>query len=102
MACWTNEIEADVDASVVVGGQRALDLELFLQVRLELSVDVVDNSFVAVLLVNLVTVANGIDDGELEAHVGLLQLVSVRLQLHRRQVVWARLRLKARVEQRVH
>jgi hypothetical protein len=104
VACWANEVEADVDASVVVGGQRAFDLELLLQVRLKLCVNVVNNSLVAVLLVNLVSVANRIDNGQFEPHVGLLQLVSVRLQLHGGQVVRTRLqaRLKACVEQRVH
>lgn len=43
-----DEIEADVDPGVVVVEQRALDLQLLLEVVLKLSVDVVHNGFVAV------------------------------------------------------
>lgn len=42
-----DEIQADVDPGVVVVEQRALDLQLLLEVVLELSVDVVHNGFVA-------------------------------------------------------
>lgn len=48
MSCWGDEIEADVDPGVVVVEQRALDLQLLLEVVLKLSVDVVHNGFVAV------------------------------------------------------
>lgn len=48
MSCRGDEIEADVDPGVVVVEQRALDLQLLLEVVLKLSVDVVHNGFVAV------------------------------------------------------
>lgn len=48
MPCRGDEIEADVDPGVVVVEQRALDLQLLLEVVLKLSVDVVHNGFVAV------------------------------------------------------
>lgn len=47
MSCRGDEIEADVDPGVVVVEQRALDLQLLLEVVLKLSVDVVHNGFVA-------------------------------------------------------
>lgn len=46
MSCWRDEIKADVDPGVVVVKQRALDLQLFLEVVFKLGVDVVDNGFV--------------------------------------------------------
>lgn len=42
-----DEVQAGVDARVVVVVQRALDLQLFLQVGLELRVDVIHHVLVA-------------------------------------------------------
>lgn len=47
MSSWGDEVEADVDPGVVVVEQRALDLQLLLEVVLKLSVDVVHDGFVA-------------------------------------------------------
>lgn len=41
-----DEVQADVDAGVVVVEERALDLQLLLQVVLKLRVDVVHNGLV--------------------------------------------------------
>lgn len=46
VACRGDEVKADVDPGVVVVEERALDLQLFLQVVLKLSVDVVHDGFV--------------------------------------------------------
>lgn len=43
-----DEVKADVDPGVVVVEERALDLQLFLEVVLELGVDVVDDGLVTV------------------------------------------------------
>lgn len=48
VSCRGNEIKADVDPGVVVVKQRALDLQLFLEIVFELSVDVVDDGLVTV------------------------------------------------------
>ena len=48
VSCRGDEIKADVDPGVVVVKQRALDLQLFLEIVLELSVDVVDDGLVTV------------------------------------------------------
>lgn len=52
--------------------------------------------------VDLVSEAHGVDDGELEAHVALLQLVGVGLERDSRLVVLSGLTLKLGVEERVH
>ena len=66
MAVRRDEVEADVDPGVVVLGDVAPDLELLLEIRLELGVDVVDDRLEAVLLVDLVAVADRVAEGELE------------------------------------
>ena len=66
MTVRRDEVEADVDPRVVVLGDVAPDLELLLEVRLELGVDVVDDRLEAVLLVDLVAVADRVAEGELE------------------------------------
>ena len=48
VACGGDEVEADVDARVVVVEERSLDLQLLLQIVLELGVDVVHDGLVAV------------------------------------------------------
>ena len=48
VACWGDEIKANVDPGVVVVKQRALDLQLLLEIVFKLSVDVVDDGLVAV------------------------------------------------------
>ena len=53
-----DEVEADMDPGVVVGGEVPLDLELLLQPGLELAVDVVHDGAEAVLLVDLVPIAH--------------------------------------------
>lgn len=47
VSCRGDEVEADVDPGVVVVEQRALDLQLLLEVVLKLSVDVVHYGLVA-------------------------------------------------------
>ncbi len=58
-----------------------------LQEGLELAVDVVEDGAEAVLLVDLVAVADSVDEGELEVDVALLELVGVGLQPHSRLLV---------------
>lgn len=48
VSCRGDEIKADVDPGVVVVKQRALDLQLFLEIVFKLSVDVVDDGLVTV------------------------------------------------------
>ena len=55
-----------------------------------------------VLLVDLVPEAHGVDHGELEPHVALLELVGVGLELHSGLVVLSGLALELGVEQGVH
>ena len=80
VAGGTDKVEADMDAAVVIHGQIPLDLELLLQVGLELAVNVVDDGAEAVLLVDLVAVADGVDERKLEVDVALLELVGVGLE----------------------
>jgi len=55
-----------------------------------------------VLLVDLVAEAHGVDDGELEAYVALLELVGVGLELNAGLVVLSGLPFELGVEQGVH
>lgn len=55
-----------------------------------------------VLFVYLVSEAHGVDDGELETHVTLLEFIGVGLERDSRLVVLSGLTLKLGVEQRVH
>lgn len=48
VSCRGDEVKADVDPGVVVVKQRALDLQLFLEIVFKLSVDVVDYGLVTV------------------------------------------------------
>lgn len=59
-------------------------------------------TYLPVLFVDLVSKAHRVYDGELEAHVTLLQLVGVGLERDPRLVVLGGLPLKFGVEQRVH
>lgn len=54
----TDEVEADVRVAIVVGVEGALDHGLLLQEGLELCVDVIHHRLEAVVLVDLVAVAN--------------------------------------------
>ena len=45
-----------------------------------MSIDVVDDRLPAIFLVDLISVANGVDDGQAKAHVTLSELIRVRLQ----------------------
>lgn len=62
----------------------------------------VDDGLKRVVLVNLVAVADGVADSQLQPHVALLQLVGLSLQLDHGQGMGARGGLEVRVEQRVH
>lgn len=55
-----------------------------------------------VILVDLISKAHGVHDGQLEAHVALLELVAARFQPHAGLVVRGGLALELGVEQRVH
>lgn len=55
-----------------------------------------------VLFVNLVSEAHSVDHGQLEAHIALLELVGVGLELHARLVVLGGFALELGVEQGVH
>lgn len=55
-----------------------------------------------VILVDLITKAHGVHDGQLEAHVALLELVTARFQPDAGLVVRGGLALELGVEQRVH
>ena len=94
VAGGTDKVEADMDAAVVIHGQIPLDLELLLQVGLELAVNVVDDGAEAVLLVDLVAVADGVDERKLEVDVALLELVGVGLEADARLLValWCRVK----------
>lgn len=102
VASGADEVQADVDAAVVIRRQRAFDLQFLLKIRFELCVEVVDDSFEGIVLVDLVTVADGVADRQLQTNVALLQLVGLCLQFHS----WQRVRtgggLEVGVEQRVH
>lgn len=55
-----------------------------------------------VLFVDLITEADGVDDGQLEVDVALLQVVRSRPQVHAVLIVAGLLVLKHGVEERVH
>lgn len=64
MSSWTNEIQADMNAAIMVSWQRALDFQFLLQVGFELWVDVINDGFEAVFFIYLVTIANSVHDGQ--------------------------------------
>lgn len=66
MSCRTDEVQANVDSRIVISMQCSFDFQLLLQKSFELRVDVIDDGVIAVLFINLITVANSIDDGELQ------------------------------------
>lgn len=47
MSRRSDKVQASVDAGVMVAVQRALDLQLLLEVRFELGIDELHNGFVA-------------------------------------------------------
>lgn len=102
MSRRTNEVQANVNATVMARRQRSLDLQLLLQVRLELCVDIVDDRLERIVLVDLIAIADGVADRQLESDGLLLQLVGVRLELDVGQRMGTGHRFEARVEQRVH
>lgn len=65
VACRTDKVQADVDARVMVRAKVALDFQLFLQIGLELCVNVIDDGLEGILFVDLVTVADSVDDSQL-------------------------------------
>lgn len=54
------------------------------------------------ILIDLISKAHGIHDGQLELHVALLEIVSLGPQAHTLLMVTGFLGLKGRVEERVH
>lgn len=52
MACWTDEIQTGVNACIMVSRQHPLNLQFFLKVRLELLINIIDNSFEAEMKTN--------------------------------------------------
>lgn len=91
-----------MNPTVVARRQRPFDFQLLLQIRFELRVNVVDDRFERIVLVDLITISNGVADGQLQAYAFLLQLVRMRFELHIGQCMGARLRFEASVEQCVH
>ena len=69
-----DEVEAGMDTGVVEVDQVSLDLQLLLEVRLKLPVDVVHDGRAAVLLVDLVTKAGRAHHGQTQLHVALLEV----------------------------
>lgn len=102
MTGWTDEVQANVDATIVVGRQRTFNFEFLLQVSLKLRVEMIDNGFERVVFVDLVAVADGVANSKLQSNVAFLQLVGLSLQFDHWQRVGTRGRLEVRVEQRVH
>lgn len=89
MSGGRDEVEARVDAGVVVAGEEALHLQLLLEVHLELRVDVVHDhlctkpnrimaglakALVPLVFVELVAEAGGLDHAQLHAHAALHDL----------------------------
>lgn len=66
MSCRADEIQTDVNAAVVKVGEGSLYLQFLLEVVFKLGVDVVDYCFEAVFFVDLVAVADRINNGELQ------------------------------------
>lgn len=91
-----------MNAAVVTGRQRSLDLQLLLQIRLKLRIDIVDDCLKRIVLVDLIAIADSVADGQLQTNGLLLQLISVRLELNIRQRMRTGHRLEAGVEQCVH
>lgn len=69
MAGRTDKVKASMNPGVVVEGEAPLDLQLFLQVSLELLIDVVHNGLEAVLLVHLVAVPQRVHNRQLRVKV---------------------------------
>ena len=55
-----------MDSVVMVQWQATFNFQFFLKISLELGVDVVDYCFETIFLVNLVTVAHSVNNGQLE------------------------------------
>ena len=73
VSSWGNEVETDVDTSVVEVDQVSLDLQLFGEVLLKLLVQVGDDGIGRVLLVDLITIPSSADHRQPQVDVTLLQ-----------------------------
>lgn len=76
MTSRTNEVQANMDATIMELSKRTLNFQLLLQKRLKLLIDIVDNSFKGVLFVDLITITNRIDDCELSNKKKSLTVIS--------------------------
>ena len=65
MPSWANEVQAYMDASVMIGAQWPLDFQFLLQISFKLSVNVVHNGFEAIFFVNLISISNRIHNRQL-------------------------------------
>jgi len=63
---WADEVQADVYATVVIGGQRSFNLKLLLQVVFKLGVNVIDDGLERIILVDLISIADSVANCELE------------------------------------
>lgn len=80
MAGGTNEIQANMDATIVAARQRTLNFQFLLQIRFKLWIDVVNDGLEWIILVDLIAVADRIANGQFQADTTLLQLVGVRFK----------------------
>lgn len=77
MSIGCDEVKTHVDATVVKRVEIPLDLQLFLQVVLELGVDVIDDGLETVFFIHLVTITHRVAQSELQKqqqkHLWLMQ-----------------------------
>lgn len=66
MPSRADKVEADMNPCVMAGGQLPFNFQLLLQVGFKLGVNVVHNRPEGLFFVHLVTVANCVNQGELE------------------------------------
>lgn len=62
-----DKVQTHVDSGIVVRSQVSFNFQLFLQISFKLCVNVINDGLEGVLFVNLVTVADGIDDSQLQS-----------------------------------
>ena len=74
VASWRDEVDAGVNAGVMVTLEVSFDLELLLEEVGELLINVLNDGLAAVLFVDLIPIASCAHHHQTQVHIALLQL----------------------------
>lgn len=66
MTSWTDKVETGMDSSIMVGRETTFYLQFFLKVIIKLFVNVVNNGSETVFFVYLISIANSVNDCQLQ------------------------------------